>query len=254
MPCNFPIHLNEAWDASVTKPPTPLRLDAAPGICEFWVATVNLRFGGYGETRLMHAAELGRQRETVRLLACGADPNIPDVESETALMRAARLGHVPIVNLLIKARAKLERRSNDGWTALHFAAGRNKIGTMQALLRAGAQIEARDNSQRTPLHVAAWNGGMDALRQLLDCGADMTSRSEGGRGRTALAWAARFRRAADSIVNGKRRAMDELRRRGSKDTPDVVYEERECVRQMEKEELMRRNLEFDRDTDDEEQR
>ena len=196
-----------------------------------------------------------------------------DAEHETALMRAARLGHLPVLRLLLQRpspaapvpavafasdgsgdlgpggtaalrmpeAAHVDLRSNDGWTALHFAAGRNKVSCLVELLHAGASIEARDNSQRTPLHVAAWNGCMETLNVLLDAGASTAAKSD-GRGRTALAWAVRYRRAPASITVGKARAAAELRRRGAGQTPDVEREEKEAEASAERDEDLKRRI------------
>jgi hypothetical protein len=148
----------------------------------------------------------------------------------------------------------LDLRSNDGWTALHFAAGRNKVPCVRELLAAGANLEARDNSQRTPLHVAAWNGAMEALNVLLDSGASIAAKSD-GRGRTALAWAVRYRKGPASIIQGKARAAAELRRRGALQSSDVDREEREADLQAERDEEVKRriNEESEDDESDEEE-
>ena len=124
---------------------------------------------------------------------------------------------------------------------------------LRELLAAGANLEARDNSQRTPLHVAAWNGCMEALHALLDSGASIAAKSD-GRGRTALAWAVRYRRGPASILQGKARAAAELRRRGAVQSSDVDREEREADAQFERDEEVKRliNEETADDESDEE--
>jgi hypothetical protein len=207
-----------------------------------WRSLMNLKLGGFLETRLMRATEVNNIAEVRRLMALGASVHITDCQGETALMRSSRLNRARITKILAE-KGSVNAENHDGWTALHFAASRNR-GTMCKTLVTEwkANLEAQDGSLRTPLHVAAWNGCFEAAVALLDLGASQFAKSD-GRGRTALAWAVRYRRAAQAVVDGKARVANLLISRGSdRYGHDVLHEQAEFYRYMRREEEIKAQL------------
>jgi hypothetical protein len=208
-----------------------------------WRSMVNLKLGGFSETRLMRATEVNNIAEVKRLLALGANVHATDCQGETALMRACRLNRQRLTKLLAE-KGSVNAENHDGWTALHFAASRNRGIICKTLVADWkANIEARDGSQRTPLHVAAWNGCVDSVTVLLDLGASMFAKSD-GRGRTALAWALRYRRSPQAVTDGKARVANLLLSRGSdRYGSDVIHEQSEYHRYLRKEQEYKAALE-----------
>ena len=207
-----------------------------------WRSLMNLKLGGFLETRLMRATEVNNIAEVRRLMALGASVHITDCQGETALMRSSRLNRARITKILAE-KGSVNAENHDGWTALHFAASRNR-GTMCKTLVTEwkANLEAQDGSLRTPLHVAAWNGCFEAAVALLDLGASQFAKSD-GRGRTALAWAVRYRRSAQAVVDGKARVANLLISRGSdRYGHDVLHEQAEFYRYMRREEEIKAQL------------
>ena len=220
-----------------------------------WRSLMNLKLGGFSETRLMRATEVNNILEVKRLLALGANVHATDCQGETALMRACRLNRQRLTKLLAEKGA-VNAENHDGWTALHFASSRNRGVICKTLVTDWkANLEARDGSQRTPLHVAAWNGCLDSVTALLDLGASQFAKSD-GRGRTALAWALRYRRGPQSITDGKNRVAHLLLSRGSdRYGSDVIHEQSEYYRYMRKEQEYKAALEAEpSDGDSEEER
>lgn len=96
---------------------------------------------------LWRAAQSGDASEVERLLAEGADPNMPDPGGEAPL---------------------------------HLVAYGNSPRACRALLAAGADPNARNRYGETPLIKAAGWGKLEAAIELLQAGADPDARSESG--------------------------------------------------------------------------
>jgi len=131
--------------------------------------------GPGGSTPLMYAALYADAGALRRLLANGADPNIPNEAGATALMWA--IDDMEKTQLLIERGADVNARSNDGRTPLLIAAGRaGSRDVVKLLLDRGANPSlsaTSNNGNRTPLSEAASTGDDAVLRLLLERGADV---------------------------------------------------------------------------------
>ena len=141
------------------------------------------------EPTLLEAAERGDRTAALRLLAQGADPNVPGPDGTTAVMWAAAADDVELVRALIKAGAKVTPKNQFGTSALTEAAIIGSAPVIEALLQAGADPNSRNPEGETPLMAVARSGRVDAARRLLAAGADVNARENFG-GQTALMWAA----------------------------------------------------------------
>lgn len=134
-----------------------------------------------GRTRLMAAAEAGRQDDVRRLLDAGASLDSQDRDGDTALTLAIRGGHERIALLLIDAGADADLANLDCETPLLLASGR--AGSLQVagrLLERGARVGSRNGLGETPLHQAAYFGHPDIVRLLVAAGADVNARDRQG--------------------------------------------------------------------------
>lgn len=147
-------------------------------------------------TKVLIRAVQSRNLELVkRLIAEGADVNVPDNNNITPLLEACRhlLPSGPIVEVLVEAGARVTVKDREGRTPLHWAAlgVRANGDVVRFLLRNGADGNARDGYARTPLYYAA-NGrrGIAAVRALVEHGADVNASDK--REETPLAAAKKF--------------------------------------------------------------
>src|SRR5262249_37582895 len=93
-----------------------------------------------GATPLFIAAESSSAAMVTKLLAAGADPNVPFLSNgETPLMVAARSGNVEIVKILLDGKANTEAKETfRGTTALIWAAEEKHANVVSLLLSRGA--------------------------------------------------------------------------------------------------------------------
>jgi ankyrin repeat protein len=143
----------------------------------------------HGSSALLWAAYHGHEKPVRRLLAKGADANVPVAESEavarvieekggepeylaewTPLMLAAENGHGAVVKLLLENGADSNSDADD--SPLHLAAQNRHEAVVELLIENGANINS-DCYLRTPLTLAAENGRKAVVRLLLDRGADV---------------------------------------------------------------------------------
>ena len=118
-----------------------------------------------------------------RILAEGADPNLPDDTNTTPLMYACRSsGSIEMVRLLLEAGADPNIRGENGITALSLAGGfTSQVDIVRALLAAGADPNARSKAGWTTLMLVARNGtNPEMLHVLLEAGADPNFRTNDG--------------------------------------------------------------------------
>lgn len=73
------------------------------------------------EGTLLEAVRCSDAQEVARILAAGADPNVPDELGETPIFEATAVGHANIVALLLMSRADPEYRSPQGMVARQMA-------------------------------------------------------------------------------------------------------------------------------------
>jgi len=101
------------------------------------------------EGGLLEAVRCSDAQEVSRILASGADPNVPDELGETPIFEATAVGHTNIVALLLMSRADPEYRSSQGMVARQMALEHTAL---LLDLCSGKRIDA-----------AAWEEGMAAL-------------------------------------------------------------------------------------------
>jgi len=112
-------------------------------------------------TALSWAAQRGDDYTLSRLLMCGADPNIAEVNGKTPLHWGAAVGKVQCVQNLLLAKADIEARHRSGFTPLCFAARPGSVETLNVLLADGADGISAQN-------FAIWYNRPKALQVLLD--------------------------------------------------------------------------------------
>jgi ankyrin repeat protein len=136
------------------------------------------------------AAQKGDLALVKKLIAQGADVNIPQGDGMTALHWAADHGDSAMAAALIKARANVKATTRIGnYTPLHVASRDASGGVVRQLIAAGADVKAPTATGATPLHLAAAGGSIAAVNALLEKGADPNAR-EGEWGQTPLIFAA----------------------------------------------------------------
>jgi ankyrin repeat protein len=141
------------------------------------------------EATLLYAAERGDRADALRLLAKGANPNLPGPDGTTAIMWAASNDDLELVRALIKAGANVTFKNQFGTSALTEAAIIGSASIVDALLEAGADPNTRNPEGETPLMAVARGGNVEAARRLLKAGADINAKEDWG-GQSALMWAA----------------------------------------------------------------
>jgi ankyrin repeat protein len=141
------------------------------------------------EPGLVDAAERGDRTAALRLLAKGADPNLPGPDGTTAIMWAAANDDRELVRALIAAKANVSARNRFGTTALTEAAILGSEQVIDLLLKAGADPDTRNPEGETPLMAVARTGKVEAAARLLEAGADINATESFG-GQSALMWAA----------------------------------------------------------------
>ena len=146
------------------------------------------------DNTLLDAAERSDRAAALRLLAAGANPNVPGPDGTTAIMWAATNDDPELVRALIKAGANVTLKNQFGTSALTEAAIVGSAPVVDALLKAGADPNTKNPEGETPLMAAARSGHVEAARRLLDAGADVNAKEDWG-GQSALMWAAAQRQA-----------------------------------------------------------
>ena len=128
-------------------------------------------------TPLHQAAVRGQVNEVKRLLAQGADPNVPDQDLDTPLHLAADAGQAEAVKVLLQAGASPNARCRDGDTPLHRSL--QNVGIVEMLFQAGAKMQP-DAGGGTPLHSAAYFNLSPAIPFLLEKGAVIDNKDHDG--------------------------------------------------------------------------
>lgn len=113
-----------------------------------------------------------KRTEAVKvLLQRGADPSIPDDETETPLHFAARRGYQDIVTLLLDdTRTKVNCADSRNSTPFHAACSGGDRSVCELLLKHGADLTAKTKNRLNALHFAAYNGSADICELLVSAG------------------------------------------------------------------------------------
>ncbi len=131
-----------------------------------------------------------------KLIAQGADVNVPEGDGMTALHWAAEHGDSAMTSTLLRAHANVKATTRIGsYTPLELASRSGSPVVVKALLAAGADPNRPDASGATALHLAAAAGNPDAVSALLEKGANPNAR-ENEWGQTPLFFAAENNRAS----------------------------------------------------------
>lgn len=134
-----------------------------------------------GQTALWWAANLGKADLVRRLLAAGADPNIPDQHGSSAFLQAVSGNHVEVAALLREAGAKTDARITDGRNAIQLACNNGHIEMVTMLLDAGEEVnQAPSSSGFTLLMSAVSSNNVALVRLLIARGADVNAVHSGG--------------------------------------------------------------------------
>ncbi|MGH7653178.1 MAG: ankyrin repeat domain-containing protein [Gemmatimonadaceae bacterium] len=142
-----------------------------------------------------NAAMAGDTATVRRLVAAGANVNVPQGDGMTALHWAAERGDLKMATELLKAHASVKAVTREAnYTPLHIASRDGNAAVVRALLTAGADVHALTNSGATALHLAAGSGSADAVLALIEKGADVNAK-ESAHGQTPLVFAAEYNRA-----------------------------------------------------------
>ncbi len=148
-------------------------------------------------TRAVADAAKDRDAATMKkLIAQGADVNVPEGDGMTALHWAAEHGDSAMTSTLLRANANVKATTRIGsYTPLELASRSGSPAVVKALLAAGADPNRPDASGATALHLAAAAGNPDAVSALLEKGANPNAR-ENEWGQTPLFFAAENNRAS----------------------------------------------------------
>jgi ankyrin repeat protein len=167
-----PAHTPAVADAAQNRDAAAVKKLIAQG------ADVNIPEGD-GMTALHWAAEHGDSAMTMALLRARADVKATTrIGSYTPLQLASRSGSPAVVKVLLAAGADPNRPDANGATALHLAAAAGSPEAVSALLEKGANPNARESEWgQTPLFFAAENDRAAAIKALIAKGADPSLRS-----------------------------------------------------------------------------
>ncbi|KAK7991518.1 hypothetical protein PG988_000312 [Apiospora saccharicola] len=181
-----------------------------------WLAEMasNKSEGSHLVSGLRSVVNSGYHERVQALLTAGEDIDAVDsVGGSTALTLATWLGDVSMVKLLLENGAKVDRPDHGGDTALYIAAKDGYSEIVKLLVHNGAAIDDTVYGW-TPLLVAikecCFDGYAKVVKTLIDGGANV--RATDYHGRTALHWAAKYKKTA--------LAQDLIRRGCSVDAQD----------------------------------
>jgi ankyrin repeat protein len=136
-----------------------------------------------GKTALHRAVDSDLVEAIPLLLACGANPNILDANSQIALTYAFQKQDKACALALVE---EMERFFDytDGKTALGYACRQGSCVLVQKLLgkkQMLAQIDKQDKEGKTALHYAMDRGYAEIASLLLSCGANATLKNQEGK-------------------------------------------------------------------------
>jgi ankyrin repeat protein len=118
----------------------------------------------FGNSALINASWLGKEKSVRWLLDHGANVDIQDDSGNTSLLFASRRGYTDIVEMLLQKNVKSDLQDNLGRTALMLAAASGHNEVAQLLLNHGAVIDLKDNQGQTALDLAVTEEIREMLR------------------------------------------------------------------------------------------
>ena len=141
--------------------------------------STDLQTDTYHETPLHFAARYARADAAKKLIAAGADPNVPDCNGRTPLHTAiAADAHGVFTILLNDRRTVLEARADDGSTALILAARLEIENVVEQLIQHHVDVNAVDHAGKSALHWAAEVNNKQSCEMLLKHGANKDIQNE----------------------------------------------------------------------------
>lgn len=174
---NLPEHSSRSL---ALRSDTPVLARLGKGIAAEIFQRSSLPSLGDLQAQLMLAAKEGRADAVERLLAAGAEADVPDAEADfpdnwktgvTPLWWASVKGHAEVVKLLLAAGANVEAAADKSLSMLYWACFHGHAEVVKLLLAAGANVNARG----TPLNSASWFGDAEVVKLLLAAGADVNT-------------------------------------------------------------------------------
>jgi ankyrin repeat protein len=170
---------------------------------------INIAFQNARRMALCTAAADGDADECLRLLAEGADPNVPNKFGLAALALACTNDHIACVRVLLNASADPNTMDAKRVPVLSSACDAGRIDVCQILLETSADVTLASGSERrTALHNSSRNGRSTKCLPLLlsACSSSTFVNAQDYQNTTALALACR---------NGHADAADRLLRSGA---------------------------------------
>ncbi|MCB9763794.1 MAG: ankyrin repeat domain-containing protein [Alphaproteobacteria bacterium] len=139
---------------------------------------------GFDPPALSLAVSMHNLEATEALLACGAWPDVPDVEGVFPIDAALEAPDLALFELLLAWGADLEARDVRGRTALARAVFNQDRDHVALLLARGADLTAVNAAGDQPIHMALDGSDTRILSDLIEAGADPNAVD--GRGDPAL--------------------------------------------------------------------
>ncbi len=138
---------------------------------------------------LADLVQAGEDAEALKMIAAGADVNVPQGDGTTALDWAAYRLDVPLVEVLLEHGANPNLMNILGSSPLDEAVKAANVKLVKMLLKAGADANVANSDGQTPLMIAAHTGVVKIAKLLVRHGANVNAQ-ERWRGQTGLMWAA----------------------------------------------------------------
>eukprot|EP01061_Rhynchopus_euleeides_P019662 TRINITY_DN32257_c0_g1_i1.p1 TRINITY_DN32257_c0_g1~~TRINITY_DN32257_c0_g1_i1.p1 ORF type:complete len:308 (+),score=98.38 TRINITY_DN32257_c0_g1_i1:63-986(+) len=136
-----------------------------------------------GDSSIFRIACSGNLALCKRLVAAGANLNIPNAKGTTPLIAACAAGRLEVVKFLLCKGADVTAVDDHGRTCLHAAAYSTEAGVAElcsVLLEYGADVDAVSENGVTPLMITAMRSCMAASRVLLCAGGSLSQKDESG--------------------------------------------------------------------------
>lgn len=127
-----------------------------PGVVEKFIQQgndINSAYGNPEITLLNYSIRKKSTKVFLRLLALGANPDLPS-QGLTPIMYAIRNGEIAMIPRLLRNGADIDATAKGGQTALIYAAKNGKFQFVKTLIEWGADAEIRNNRNQSALDLA----------------------------------------------------------------------------------------------------